>query len=260
MPYALIDPRLFENRTFAAGSATFFIALVAAFGSLLVLPLYLQSVRGETAMQTGLLLTPLGLGAALAIPIAGLLADRVAVGRLVPVGLTLILAGFVGLSRVGVDTSYWLLGVELAVVGAGVAATMVPMFSSTMRSLRKEQVARASTTINIVQQAGAALGTALLSSVLTHELRARGLGHGGVGAGGSVVRLLSGTSAESAAKAFATTFAFALPLLAVALLVAIAFLPKTLPWASDAGLEDAWRRGVRSDGPAPRTRSRRSGN
>jgi len=237
--YPLIDPRLFENRTFAAGSATFFIALVAVFGSLLVLPLYLQSVRGETATQTGLLLTPLGLGAALAIPIAGSLADRVAVGRLVPVGLTLIVVGFVGLTQLGVDTSYWYLGADLAVVGAGIAATMVPMISSNMRSLRKEQVARASTTINIVQQAGAALGTALLSSVLTHELHTRGLGRGGLGGGGSVVRLLTGADSESAARAFATTFAFALPLLAGALIVAIVFLPKTVPWAGGATPEDA---------------------
>jgi len=51
--------------------------------------------------------------------------------------------------------------------------------------------------------------------------------------------LLTGADSESAARAFATTFAFALPLLAGALIVAIVFLPKTVPWAGGATPEDA---------------------
>ena len=54
---------------------------------MLLLPLYLQVVRGESAMDTGLLLAPQGLGAMVAMPIAGRLTDRTGVGRIVPVGL-----------------------------------------------------------------------------------------------------------------------------------------------------------------------------
>ncbi len=61
----LIDLRLFQNRTFAAASATLVLFAIAVFGSFLLLPLYFQTVRGATAMQAGLLLAPQGFGAML---------------------------------------------------------------------------------------------------------------------------------------------------------------------------------------------------
>ena len=86
----LIDLRLFRNRVFSASSITLFLVVISVFGGMLLLPLYLQVVRGESAMDTGLLLAPQGFGAMLAMPIAGRLTDRTGVGRIVPVGLVLV--------------------------------------------------------------------------------------------------------------------------------------------------------------------------
>src|SRR6059058_4414264 len=105
----LIDMRLFANRTFAAASATLVLFAIAVFGSFLLMPLYFQTVRGETAMQAGLLLAPQGLGAMLVMPIAGQLTDRTGVGRIVLVGLTITLAALLGLTQIAADTSYWVL-------------------------------------------------------------------------------------------------------------------------------------------------------
>ena len=77
---ALIDLRLFKNKVFAAASATLILMIIAVFGGMLLLPLYLQIVRGETALQTGLLLIPQGVGAMIAMPIAGRLTDMTGVG------------------------------------------------------------------------------------------------------------------------------------------------------------------------------------
>ena len=106
---ALIDLRLFANRVFAASSATLVLVIIAVFGGMLLLPLYLQVVRGESAMDTGLLLAPQGLGAMVAMPIAGRLTDRTGVGRIVPVGLAIVGVSFLGLTQLAADTSYWLL-------------------------------------------------------------------------------------------------------------------------------------------------------
>jgi EmrB/QacA subfamily drug resistance transporter len=73
---ALIDLRLFKNRTFAVSSLTLTLVIISVFGGMLLLPLYLQAVRGESATSTGLLLAPQGFGAMLAMPIAGRLTDR----------------------------------------------------------------------------------------------------------------------------------------------------------------------------------------
>jgi EmrB/QacA subfamily drug resistance transporter len=101
----LIDLRLFANRTFAAASATLVLFAIAVFGSFLLLPLYFQTVRGESALRAGLLLAPQGLGAMLVMPIAGQLTDRTGVGRIVLVGLTIALGALLALTQIAADTS-----------------------------------------------------------------------------------------------------------------------------------------------------------
>ena len=185
---ALIDLRLFANRVFSASSVTLVLVIIAVFGGMLLLPLYLQVVRGETAMDTGLLLAPQGLGAMLAMPIAGRLTDRTGVGRIVPVGLAIVGVSFLGLTQLAADTSYWLLSALLFLMGLGMGATMMPTFSGAMQTLRRAAIARASTTLNIEQQVGASIGTAVLSVLLTHELTTRLPGGGGGGIGGALPR------------------------------------------------------------------------
>ena len=87
---ALIDVRLFANRVFSASSVTLILMVIAVFGGMLLIPLYLQAVRGESALTTGLLLAPQGFGAMISMPIAGRLTDRTGMGRIVPVGLVLV--------------------------------------------------------------------------------------------------------------------------------------------------------------------------
>ncbi len=183
---ALIDLRLFKNRTFAVSSLTLSLVIISVFGGMLLLPLYLQAVRGESAMDTGLLLAPQGFGAMIAMPIAGRLTDRTGVGRIVPVGLVLVAISFLGLTQLASDTSYWTFGVLLFVMGLGMGATMMPTFSGAMQTLRRVQIARASTTLNINQQVSASIGTAVLSVLLANALADRlpGIGGGGIGAAG----------------------------------------------------------------------------
>jgi EmrB/QacA subfamily drug resistance transporter len=238
---ALIDLRLFANRTFAAASATLILVIVAVFGGMLLLPLYLQVVRGETAMATGLLLAPQGLGAMVAMPIAGRLADRTGVGRIVPIGLILVALSFLGLTQLASDTSYWLLSAELFVMGLGMGATMMPTFSGAMQTLRRAAIARASTTLNINQQVGASIGTAVLSVLLTHELTSRlpGGGSTGGGIGATLPPDVRERVAPLMAEAFGATFWYALALVAVAFVVAIVLLPRDKPEPVDDPAGDA---------------------
>jgi EmrB/QacA subfamily drug resistance transporter len=231
-PDALIDLRLFANRTFAAASGTLVLVIVAVFGGMLLLPLYLQTVRGESAMDTGLLLAPQGLGAMVAMPIAGKLTDRTGIGRIVPVGLAIVGVAFLGLTQLGAGTSYWLFGATLFVLGLGMGATMMPTFSGAMQTLRRAAVAKASTTLNINQQVGASIGTAVLSVLLAHQLTSRLSGSGTGGGGGIGTTLPPGVRerlAPAMAAAFGATFWWALALVAVALVVATALLPKNKP-------------------------------
>ena len=66
---------------------------MSLFGAMLILPLYYQVVRGESALNAGLLLAPQGIGAAMAMPIAGRLTDRLGAGKIVPLGVIVALIG-----------------------------------------------------------------------------------------------------------------------------------------------------------------------
>ena len=230
-PDALIDLRLFKNRTFAVSSLTLTLVIVSVFGGMLLLPLYLQAVRGESAMDTGLLLAPQGFGAMIAMPIAGRLTDRTGVGRIVPVGLILVAISFLGLTQLEGDTSYWTFGALLFVMGLGMGATMMPTFSGAMQTLRRAAIARASTTLNINQQVSASIGTAVLSVLLANALADRlpGGGGGGIGDAAAVSPEARAQIAGPMAEAFGSTFWWALALVVVAFVVSTPLLPKQKP-------------------------------
>jgi EmrB/QacA subfamily drug resistance transporter len=229
----LVDLRLFKNRTFAAASGTLFLFVISVFGTMLLLPLYLQAVRGESALQSGLLLAPQGLGAMLAMPIAGQLTDRTGIARIVTVGTVLIIGATVGLTQIGADTSYWLIGADLFVFGLGMGAAMMPIMSGAMQTLRKAAVARASTALNINQQVGASIGTAVMSVILTNALIDRLPQGGGLGAAATVPPDVRERIAPLMADAFAHTFWWALGLLVLAF--AASFL---LPWRKPEPVHD----------------------
>jgi nitrate/nitrite transporter NarK len=170
--HPLLDLRLFRNKNLTWATITMFIFAGAFFGGLLLVPTYLQTVRGEGALDAGLLVAPQGIGAMLTMPIAGALADKLPVGRIVPFGLATITAGMFGLTQVDGDTSYWgYLIPVLFVMGLGMGATMMPLMTSAIKTLTAHQVARGSTLLNISQQVASSIGVAIISVVLTNGLR-----------------------------------------------------------------------------------------
>ncbi|HWE10511.1 MAG TPA: DHA2 family efflux MFS transporter permease subunit, partial [Solirubrobacteraceae bacterium] len=224
----LIDLRLFKDRVFATSSLTLVLVAISVFGSFLLLPLYFQVVRGESALQSGLLLAPQGFGSMLAMPLAGQLSDRTGSGRIVPVGLAAVGVAVLGLTQIGAGTSYWLLSVDLFVFGLGLGFTMMPVFTGAMQTIRGAAVARASTALNILQQTGASIGTAVLSVLLASALTSKLGGHGTLGAVAAVPPSVRAHLAPPMAAAFGQTFWWALGLIAVAFVGSLA-LPKRKP-------------------------------
>jgi EmrB/QacA subfamily drug resistance transporter len=232
-PHPLLDLRLFQNRVFAVATATLTVFALAVFGGMLLLPLYLQAVRGESALESGLLLAPQGIGAMLTMPLAGQLTDRMGPGKIVVPGMVLIIASFLALGQVTADMSYWLLGAILFVQGLGMGLSMMPVFSGAMQTLRKAAVARASTALNILQQVGASIGTAVMAVLLSSALSSRLPAGGGEGLGAAAVPpALRERIAPLMADAFGETFLWAAGFVAVATLVAL-MLPRQKPEPAD---------------------------
>jgi EmrB/QacA subfamily drug resistance transporter len=243
---ALIDVALFKSRGFAAAAGTNLLVGIALFGALILLPLYLQTVRGESPLATGLLLMPQGIGAALAMPFAGRLTDTIGARVVVPAGVLLALAGTAAYTQVGADTSYVLLSIALFVIGLGLGSTIIPSMAVAYRTVSREAVPQATSAINVIQRVAGSVGTALLAVVLQRNLRVEG---------------------AEPAHAFAAAFWVAFGLVATALVPAL-LLPRLkhdgageehdergdLHDGGDAGAERDGEEGRRSGGgPRPET-------
>ncbi|MGB2571256.1 DHA2 family efflux MFS transporter permease subunit [Micromonospora citrea] len=168
--HPLLDLRLFANRNLTVATVTLFVFIIAFMGAGLLFPSYFLQIHGESTLTAGLLMAPQGIGAMVTMPIAGMLADRVPVGRTVPFALALIAVGFFSFTQVDANTSYWLLCGSLFVMGLGMGGTMMPVMTSALKTLQSHDVARGSTLVNIIQQIGGSVGAAVMSVILTNEL------------------------------------------------------------------------------------------
>jgi EmrB/QacA subfamily drug resistance transporter len=227
--HPLLDLRLFRNRDLRAATTTMFLFGAAFFGGLLLVPTYFQLVRGESTLNAGLLVAPQGIGAMVTMPIAGALSDRVPVGRIVPFGLVLITGGMFALTQITSTTPYPQLITVLFIMGLGMGLTMMPIMTSALRTLRSSEVARGSTLLNIVQQIASSVGVAVISVILTNNLKAAPLAGPATATwhDPTLVDKLGGPAVvakglEDAAQAFASTF------LVAAILLVFTFVPALL--------------------------------
>ena len=221
----LVDVRLFALRGFATAAATNLVLGIALFGVGLLVPLYFQIVRGSSPLEAGLLLIPQGVGAALAMPLAGALTDKIGARRVVAAGVVVALAGTLAYTRIGAETSYWYLAAALLLVGAGLGSTIMPSMAVAYQTLLHEAIPRATSAINTIQRIAGSLGIALLAVVLERAMRSELTGFGGgLEQASALAAREPARVAPPLAHAFGTTFWVAVALTAVAFVPAL-FLP-----------------------------------
>ena len=178
---ALVDIRLLARRAVASSSAVLFLSGASLYGSLLLLPLYFQLVRGANPLTAALLLIPQGVGALLSRTIAGKLTDTIG-ARLVAIGGFVVMgAATIPFALADAGTSNWWLMAVLLVRGFGMGAVMIPVMSVAYVGLDRPEVADASIITRLAQQTGGAFGTALLAVILesaTNGTQTADLPHG----------------------------------------------------------------------------------
>ena len=167
----LLPLSLFEDRNFAV---TNWIAAAISFGMLsLFLPItiYLQSVRGFSALSAGLILAPMSLTSMVFAPIAGRLTDRVGGKYILMAGITTFTIGFGILTFVAGPDSTWINFLVPAIIaGAGMGMTFAPMTTVAMRNISPRMAGAASGVFNTTRQLGAAIGSAVVGAILQSQL------------------------------------------------------------------------------------------
>ncbi|HEV3072660.1 MAG TPA: MDR family MFS transporter [Solirubrobacteraceae bacterium] len=162
----LLDVRLYANRVFAGASFTTFGVGAALFGAMILVPLYYQEVRGESVITTGLLCGPQGIGALVAMPIAGRLTERLGGGRVAIAGVSLLALSTIPFIFVGTSTSIVLISLVLVVRGVSIGMSFMPAMTAAFTAMRPDQLSDATPQINVLMRLGGAIGTAILAVVL----------------------------------------------------------------------------------------------
>ena len=170
----LLDLRLYRRSTYASASLVMFFLGGALFGAIILLPLYFQQVRGESVIDTGLLLGPQGLGMALVMPFVGRLVDKVGGGPLAFFGVAVTLVAGVPLALIGAHTwLVWLSAVQF-LRGIGIGFAFMPAFVAALAALERRELPDASPQLNVLMRVGGSIGTAVLAVVLERALVAAG--------------------------------------------------------------------------------------
>ena len=167
----LVPLSLFEERNFAVSN---WIAAAISFGMMsLFLPIviYLQSVRGFSALTAGLTLAPMSLTSMFVAPFAGRLADRIGGKYILMTGISVFAIGFGTLTFVAGPDSTWINFLLPAIVsGAGMGMTFAPMTTVAMRNISPRMAGAASGVLNTTRQVGAAVGSAVVGALLQNHL------------------------------------------------------------------------------------------
>ncbi|MBH0781766.1 MDR family MFS transporter [Nocardia bovistercoris] len=163
----LLDMRVLLAGVYTKSLVLMSVAFMAMLGSMILLPLYLQNLRGLSPLATGLLVMPGGLAMGLLGPSIGRLFDRFG-GRwlVIPgsVGIALALGGF---ALISMDMPYWQLLVLHVVLMVSLAATFTPVFTLGLGALPQHLYSHGSSMLGTLQQVAAAFGTALVVTVMS---------------------------------------------------------------------------------------------
>jgi MFS family permease len=158
--------RLFASRLFRSTTVVIFLGTAGFLGTLYLMPLFLQNIRGASALSSGLTTFPEAVGVLCSVQVVGRIYPRIGPRRLQLFGLT-GLGVVVGLmALVGLDTGQWLIIALMSLAGVFMGAVFLPTQTAAFAAVPSETLGQASALFNTVRQLGSALGVALLSTVV----------------------------------------------------------------------------------------------
>ncbi len=217
-PEPLLRIRLFGDPAFGRGVVVLALYAAPYFGSALLIPTYVQTLRLDSASVTAALMIPGAAGMGLSLQVAARLLERLGPRLVVGTGLGLaITSGLVQVIILRPDTPYPLLGLLGFVQGASTGAIMMPTMSSSSRNLHGPDLASGSALLSLVSTVANGMGTVLISTLFTALT-------GAMTGGASLAALAGPGTAERAAQAVAVTDVLRWAQMAALVLMALALV------------------------------------
>lgn len=172
---SLIPLDMFRSKNFSAAFISLFLSGFALNGPMLLLPMlfqnvFLQNSKGFTVIFSALWLLPQGMGMLISRPLVGRLIDRIGARFVTLPAILITLLGTIPFAFIGASTSPILIWAILLVRGVGVGGFIVPLMADCFVGLQKVQVPQASVATRIIQNIGAAFGSAVLATIVSNVL------------------------------------------------------------------------------------------
>ena len=156
----VVHLRVFRNRTYSAGVFLMTVMGFVLYGSMLLLPIMLQTLLGYPALNAGIAMAPRGLGSFLMMPLVGTMLGRFDPRKVLAVGLVGAAWTLYALSRLNLQAGYWDIFWPQFIQGASLALLFVPLTTATMDPISREEMGNATSLFNLMRNLGGSIGIA----------------------------------------------------------------------------------------------------
>ena len=167
--HPIIDLRVFKERSYATGVFLMTMLGFVLYGSLVLLPVMLQTLLGYPALQAGIAMAPRGMGSLIMMPIVGMLTSKVDVRKLLALGFMVAGMTLIWLGSLNLNAGYWDIFWPQALQGTGMALTFVPLTTATMQAIPQQRMGNATSLFNLMRNIGGSVGIAVTGTMLTRQ-------------------------------------------------------------------------------------------
>lgn len=166
----LLELRVFRSADFTRGIIVQWITQIALFGTMFLVPLFLQQGKGFSAFESGLAVLPQAIAAGIFMPIGGRLFDRLGARPVVITGLVFVTSAAYLLSGISAEDGSRALILPLALLGAGMGLSMMPLNTHIIQAAPQNIVSRVTSLTNAAQQVMMSFAVAGLSTILSERM------------------------------------------------------------------------------------------
>lgn len=167
--HPVVNLRIFKNLTFSTGNMVMFFAFFNLFGSIVLLPIYLQTLMGYTSTLAGMVLGPGGVATLVAMPIAGRLVTKMNQKIILAFGIIVAAYSTYLMSRFNLLADFNTIIWPRVVLGVGMGFLFIPLTTLTMAGIRREDMGNASAIYNLLRNLGGSFGVAFVTTMLARR-------------------------------------------------------------------------------------------
>jgi len=165
----VVDLRVFKVRTYSTGVFLMTTLGFVLYGSLVLLPIMLQTLLGYPSLQAGIAMAPRGLGSFIGMPLVGAMIGKIDPRKMVAFGLVAGAFTLFWLARLNLQAGYWDIFWPQFFQGLGLSALFVPLTTISMDPIPRERMGNATSLFNLMRNLGGSIGIATTGTLLARK-------------------------------------------------------------------------------------------